>query len=174
MKVILLGYMGSGKSTVGKELASILSYNFIDLDDYIVKNEKKSIPEIFADKGEVYFRKREYHYLQEVLAKKNDLVLALGGGTPCYGHNMDIIKKSVHSSIFYFKGSIEFLTERLFKEKENRPLIRHMESTEQLQEFIGKHLFERGFYYNQTNNIIDIDNKPVKDIVEELIFNLLK
>ena len=99
MKITLLGYMGSGKSTVGKELAHALHIPFKDLDDYIIEKEGMSIKEIFQEKGEIYFRLQESRYLKELLHAKEDLVLALGGGTPCYADNMNAIKKeAAHNS----------------------------------------------------------------------------
>jgi len=172
MKVILMGYMGSGKSTIGKILASSLNCTSIDLDDYIVEKEKLDIPEIFRTKGEIYFRKKELQYLKQILQSKSKLVVSLGGGTPCYGANMDIILNSEDSTSFYLKASINTLASRLFEGRANRPLISHLESIESLQEYIGKHLFERGYYYNQSQFTIDIDRKTEKDIVEEIVFSL--
>ena len=139
MKITLLGYMGSGKSTVGKELAHALHVPFKDLDDYIIEKEGMSIKEIFQEKGEIYFRLQESRYLKELLHAKEDLVLALGGGAPCYADNMNAIKKEALS--VYLKASIPALCNRLGSEKEQRPLIAALNDA-QLTEFIGKHLFE--------------------------------
>ena len=86
MKIILLGYMGSGKTTLGEAIAHLKNIPFIDLDSYIAEGEKLSVQEIFSSKGEIYFRKKEALYLQEVLQKEEDMVLSLGGGTPCFGN----------------------------------------------------------------------------------------
>ena len=88
MKIVLLGYMASGKSTIGKQLSKKLSVQFLDLDDYISEKEQMSISEIFDKKGEVYFRLIEHKYLKAVLEKEEDFILSLGGGTPCYANNM--------------------------------------------------------------------------------------
>ena len=88
MKIVLIGYMASGKSTIGKILAKELNLSFIDLDHYISDREQMSIPEIFNQKGEIYFRKIETKCLLEVLEKEQEFILSLGGGTPCYGNNM--------------------------------------------------------------------------------------
>ncbi|HIF14924.1 MAG TPA: shikimate kinase, partial [Bacteroidetes bacterium] len=94
----ILGFMGSGKTTIGKQLAKKLNYNFIDLDQYIEKALNTSVSSIFSDKGEPYFRDIETSYLKKALELKNS-VISLGGGTPCFNNNMDII--NVHSkSIF--------------------------------------------------------------------------
>ena len=166
MKIILLGYMGSGKSTVAKELARELNLPFLDLDDYIIEKEKKSIKEIFETKGEIYFRLQESKYLKEVIEKEVDTILALGGGTPCYGQNMELIKKTAKS--FYLKGSISTICQRLRSEKQQRPLIASL-NDEQLTEFVAKHLFERRNFYDQADQTITIDNKSVDDLVKELL-----
>ena len=101
MKIILIGYMGSGKSTLGRALATAKNISFVDLDAYIAEREKCSVPHIFKNKGEIYFRKKEALYLQEVLQKEEDMVLSLGGGTPCFGNNMPLIKASGATSNAY-------------------------------------------------------------------------
>lgn len=173
MIVALMGYMGSGKSTIGKNLATVLNYKFLDLDEYISEQENCSIPELFKNKGEIYFRKKETQYLNEVLSTKDNLVLALGGGTPCYGNNINILLDNSNVNLFYLKLSIPNLVLRLFKEKDSRPLISHLTTKEELTEFIGKHLFERTQYYNQASNIITSDNKSKKDILEEIVKALI-
>jgi len=84
MNIVLLGYMGCGKSSIGNELASKTAMEFLDLDDYIESQEKKSISQIFEDHGEIYFRKKEHLYLKEVLEKYKNSIISLGGGTPCF------------------------------------------------------------------------------------------
>ena len=91
MKIILLGYMGSGKTTIGFQLAKKLYLDFTDLDEYIEKKEGKTISDIFADKGEIYFRKIEHTYLKQFISENNSYVLSLGGGTPCYSGNIDMV-----------------------------------------------------------------------------------
>jgi len=166
MKIVLIGYMGSGKSTVAKQLARALDLPFKDLDDYIETREKVTIKEIFNTKGEIYFRKQEGTYLLELLQDQKAGVLALGGGTPCYGNNMEIIKK--YSLSVYLKGNIATIAQRLRNEKAKRPLIASL-NDEQLTEFVAKHLFERKIYYEQAFRIVVIDQKTVKDLVEELL-----
>jgi len=105
MKIVLLGYMASGKSSIGMKLANMLNVSFVDLDDLISEKEKLSIPAIFKTKGEIYFRKKEIDYLNEFLLQKDNFILAVGGGTPCYGNNMSIINN--HSKSIYLKSSIQ-------------------------------------------------------------------
>lgn len=173
MIVVLVGYMGSGKSTIGKELASAFNYDFVDLDDAIETSEGKSIPDIFKTKGEIYFRKTEHNILLELLSSKDNIILALGGGTPCYWNNMDSINDHDNTRSIYLKTGIGSLCDRLLPEKENRPLISHLETKEALQEFIGKHLFERASFYSQSDITITTDNKTSKTIVEEIILQLI-
>lgn len=166
MKTVLLGYMGSGKSTVAKLLAKALNLPFTDLDDYIENKEKKSIKELFKDKGEIYFRLQESKYLKEVLEDTSTGIIALGGGTPCYANNMEVIKQ--FSESFYLKGSIATISERLQSEKSQRPLIASF-SEEQLTEFIAKHLFERRAFYEQASKTVIIDGKTAEAIKDELL-----
>ena len=172
MNIILIGYMGSGKSTVGKKLSEQLGHKYIDLDDYIQKKEGHSIAQIFKNKGEIYFRKVESKYLKEVLGI-HGAVISLGGGTPCYGHNMDIIKNADDAFSIYLKATISNLTDRLFKEKDSRPLISHINQKQDLREFIGKHLFERSPFYSQSDITLETDNKTVDEIAETIITKLV-
>lgn len=165
MKIFLLGYMGSGKTYIGKQLAHYLDSRFIDLDEEIEKRQEASISEIFSKKGEIFFRKIERQMLEELLLSESSSIISLGGGTPCYGDNMDLIKRTMDATTFYLKWDVDTLTERLFAEKDHRPLISHLESREKLEEFIRKHLFERGFYYNQSEHIIDCNSKSPEEII---------
>ncbi len=166
MKIVLLGYMGSGKTTVGKRLAEQMKLQFLDLDDYIEKNEKMSVADIFGNKGELYFRKKEHQYLVDVLEQQDNFVLSVGGGTPCYGNNLKTILNST-DSVFYLKVPISQLAERLSVQKGQRPLIRHIPDNE-LPEFIGKHLFERSGFYNQAHTVINCGSKKPEEIVGEI------
>ena len=173
MIVVLMGYMGSGKSTIGKELATVLNYSFLDLDDYISKKENATVSELFNSKGELYFRKKETQYLKEIINTSQNKVLALGGGTPCYGNNIDLLTDNKNVSVFYLKLSIPLIAKRLFKEREKRPIISHIHSEDELLEFIGKHLFERVQYYNKAQYTISTDNKSQKDVIEEILMQLI-
>ena len=166
MKVVLLGYMASGKTIIANKLSKKQQLNFIDLDDYIVAKEKLSIPEIFSEKGEITFRLLENKYLKEILSTKDNFILSVGGGTPCYANNMDLI---VNNSISIFlKASIETIYTRIIGEKSKRPLVANI-SNDKLKEFIAKHLFERSAFYNQSKFSVDVNNKSVNDIVNEIV-----
>lgn len=173
MIVVLLGYMGVGKTSIGKNLAKILDYIFVDLDDYISENEQVSIPDIFQEKGEIYFRTKEAKYLRQLIASHEDIVLALGGGTPCYSENMNFLNNSKKTCTFYLKLSITSLVDRLTSEKTNRPLIAHLNKREELIEFIGKHLFERNTFYNRAKYTIDCEYKTIREISEEIVSKLI-
>ncbi|WP_323788511.1 shikimate kinase [Psychroserpens sp.] len=171
MTLILVGYMGSGKSSVGRKLSEILNYNFIDFDNYIESNVNMTVSDIFKVKGEIYFRKQESRLLKEVINKRNTIV-SLGGGTPCYGNNLNVIKEADYSKMIYLKSSIQNLTERLFAEKSTRPLISHIQAKDNLSEFIGKHLFERAPIYEQSDMVIKTDDLSVVDVVESILLKL--
>ncbi|HLV13915.1 MAG TPA: shikimate kinase [Xanthomarina sp.] len=171
MKIILIGYMASGKSLIGKELAEFLKFDFIDLDQFIEEKEGKTIQEIFSDKGEIFFRKIEHTYLIEVLSLKSNVVLSLGGGTPCFTNNLQLILDNQNLKTFFLNVPINELSKRLMADKENRPLIQYVSSENDMLEFVGKHLFERLQFYNQANYKIDA-NKPKEDVVRDIISKL--
>ena len=165
MQLVLLGYMASGKSTISKILADNVDINFIDLDDYISEKEGDTIKNIFKNKGEIYFRIQENKYLIELLNNQKSIVLAVGGGTPCYSNNMDLINEK--STSIYLKANLNSLSKRLIQEKSDRPLISDL-NNDKLKEFIAKHLFERAPYYERADYTINIDDKSIENIVKEV------
>ncbi|ALR29184.1 MULTISPECIES: shikimate kinase [Chryseobacterium] len=169
MIISLVGYMGSGKSHISKILSEKLNFRLIDLDKEISRRNKLTIPEIFEKKGEIYFRKLEREALEEILASEENVVLSLGGGTPVYYNNMEIINHN--SKSVFLKASVGTLSERLSKQKEKRPLIANI-SEENLPEFIAKHLFERNQFYNKAQFSVNTDTREPEDIVTEIIEKL--
>lgn len=161
--------MGSGKSSISELLAQKMNKRRVDLDDYIVEKEESSIADIFENKGEIYFRKKETEYLQACLHEYTDSIISVGGGTPCFGTNMNIMNEHENAKTIYLNTSVQELTSRLSTQKSHRPLIAHMETNEQLEDFIRKHLFERAFYYNQSSLTIKTDQKTVAEITDEII-----
>lgn len=169
MIISLVGYMGSGKSHISKILSEKLNFKLIDLDKEISRRNKLTIPEIFEKKGEIYFRKLERETLEEILASQENVILSLGGGTPVYYNNMEIINHN--SKSVFLRASVRTLSERLLKQKEKRPLITNI-SDENLPEFIAKHLFERNEFYNKAQASVITDNRTPEDIVDEIIEKL--
>ena len=166
--IFLIGYMGSGKSVIGKELSKRILYTFYDLDYFIEMNEKLSINQIFDQKKELYFREIEKKYLKELIDKDENKIISLGGGTPCYNNNMDLILNTSNSESIYLKRPVDLLVERLFKNLSSRPLISHLKNRNELKEFVSKHLFERNQYYLRSKKILNTNNLELDDVVEEL------
>lgn len=163
--------MASGKSKIGVELSKILSFDYLDLDEVIEKNEKKDINLIFKDHGEIYFRKKEKEHLTNLLNSVDNTIISLGGGTPCYFDTMDSLLLNENVTTIYLKVSIPVLVSRLKKEKAKRPLVAHIDTDELLTEFIGKHLFERNTFYSRAEYTINA-NGSVNEIVEDIILKL--
>jgi len=165
MKIVLLGYMACGKSAVGKELAKSNDFRFIDLDDFIEENERLTISEIFDKKGEIYFRKVEAEYLSEILNIKENSIISLGGGTPCYGNNMKLIQEN--SKSFYLKASVNTIFERLRGETAKRPLVKAI-GVANLQEYIAKHLFERASFYEKAHHTVSVNEISIAEISKKI------
>jgi shikimate kinase len=165
MKIVLLGYMASGKSAVGKEIAKNNNLQFVDLDDFIEENEGLSISDIFDQKGEIYFRKIESECLNKILNSKEKCIISLGGGTPCYGNNIKLIEE--YSKSFYLKASINTIFERLRGETSKRPLVKTI-GIENLQEYIAKHLFERSSFYERANHTVSVNAKTIGEISKNI------
>lgn len=170
MIISLLGYMGSGKSHVSKNLSKKLNFPLIDLDQKISEENLLSIPEIFQTKGEIFFRKEEKRVLENILNEEKDIILSLGGGTPVYYSNMDLINEK--SKSIFLRASVKTLTERVLLQKNTRPLIAKL-NDDDVPEFIAKHLFERNPFYSKSHFTVDTDSKTANDISAEII-KLLK
>lgn len=166
MKVVLIGYMASGKSSIGRLLANDLDIGFIDLDEYIESEMQKSITTIFSEKGEIFFRKLEHEMLVKVLNENESVVLSTGGGTPCYGENMKAILDNSDHSI-YLQLPVLTLANRISNEKDQRPLVKNIENKD-LPEFVGKHLFERRQFYVQAKHALECEGKTIEELVSEL------
>ena len=166
MNLFLIGLPGSGKSTLGKYLSKKLNYHFIDTDDIISKKEGSGIEEIFANKGESYFRKLESDTLKEVI-KTDNTVISTGGGTPCFFDNMEIINQNGLS--VFLNIPVRDITKRLLESGDkNRPLIKG-KNPSQIQEFLEEKLRERIPFYSKatiefTDTLITADM-----IVEEIL-----
>ena len=164
--IFLLGYMGAGKTLIGRSLSKKLGFKFYDLDNYIEQIEGKKVSDIFNEKNEVYFRKIENKYLHELSLKNEKKIISTGGGTPCFKNNLEIIQTSSNSISIYLKANIETLVKRLLYSIDKRPIISHLKKEDELKEFITKHLFERSFYYEKSDVKIKTDDIELKDIVK--------
>ena len=156
-KIILVGYMASGKSAVGKKLHQLLDYDYYDLDNFIEKNYNTSIENIFKTKGEIYFREIERKSLEKIIKKKKNLVISLGGGTPCYFDTIDFLNSFNETKTFFLKSTINTIFKRLRNSKIKRPLISHLKTELEIKEFIGKHLLERNHFYEKSEKKINTD-----------------
>lgn len=165
--VYLTGFMGSGKSTVGKKLAAQLNYTFIDLDSYIEQQERRSISELFNEHGENYFREVEYKCLQ-TLMKLEKRVVACGGGTPCFYDAMQQMNE--HGITVYLQMNEAAIYNRLKQARMQRPLIAG-KTDEALHQYIYEKLKEREPLYLQAKIVvpaIDIDMSELKNKIIEL------
>jgi shikimate kinase len=160
-KIFLTGYMGSGKSTAGKKLASRLNYSFIDLDELIEEEYQMTIPQIFSTKGEQEFRAMEHNTLKKVLERDN-IVVACGGGTPCYYNNMELINGNGIS--VYLKMSADALVSRLMNAKVKRPLIAN-KNEEELRAFVNRQLEKREDFYHQAQFTVKGKDLDVEELV---------
>lgn len=153
--------MGSGKTTLGKQMAKAWEYKFIDLDLYIADIFGMSIPELFDKFGEKGFRTRESQALKEVLAQNQTCILSLGGGTPCFNNNLSLIKEKTLS--IYLKLSPEELTSRLLRSPNPRPLVKN-KSAGELLEYIKTELQKRELFYTQADITIESDSIQITDL----------
>lgn len=162
--IILIGFMGCGKSTLGKKIAKQLNYEFVDMDELIEKSEKKTISKIFEENGEEYFRLQEHQLLQKYVDSTKKLI-STGGGAPCFYNNMELINKLGVS--IYIKLSPKALVSRLANEKGKRPLINDL-SNEELLHFITDSLSKREIFYNQAKIIYNSFTESEQDLIKKL------
>ncbi len=151
MKIFLIGFMGSGKTHWGHLLADKLQLPFFDLDTVITQSEGKSISEIFAEKGEEYFRYKEKESLEELVGKEERFILSTGGGTPCFFNNIEFMKKN--GKVLWLNTSVDVLKQRLLKERMSRPMISNVGEKE-LKSYIIRKLGERKIYYEQADLMV--------------------
>lgn len=166
MKIFLLGLPGSGKTTIGKELASALAIPFVDLDTEIEKSERASIKEIFEKKKEDYFRQVESAHLKKWCALQSDFVMATGGGVPVFFDNLAVINQS-GKSIFLDVPPREIARRIMITQLADRPLLAktHPESLKDHIEFMRSH---RISFYRQAHLVFSGDAISVKQILEKI------
>jgi len=171
-RIILIGYMGAGKTTIGKALSKELGIIFYDLDWYIESRMRKTVSEIFAERGEEGFRQIEYNMLHEV-AEFEDVIISCGGGTPCFFDNMDYLNQQ--GQVVYLKAEPEVLYKHLQMAKVERPLLKG-KSKEELLTFIKEQLDKREPFYTKARYTLDVslmDNYDKIKISVEKIKELL-
>lgn len=160
-RIFIIGYMGAGKTTIGKILAQRLSLTFVDLDAHIQSRYHKTIPELFAEHSEEGFRKLEQQALHEVATFEN-VIVSTGGGTPCFFDNMDVMNRV--GITVYIESLPEVLADRLLQSKSVRPLIAGKEKAE-LISFIAAHLAEREPFYRKATIIYHANDELTKEEV---------
>ena len=153
IRIIIIGYMGAGKTTVGHALSKQLGIPFYDLDWYIETRMRKSVAQIFSEKGEEGFRKIEYNMLHEV-AEFENVIISCGGGTPCFFDNMDYLNGQ--GETIYLKATPDVLYKHLKMGKTVRPLLLN-KTPEETQEFIRQQLTQREPYYSKARHILDVN-----------------
>lgn len=156
--------MGCGKSTLGKRLAKHLNLQFVDMDHYIEMRNHKTVPQIFAEEGETEFRKKERKALEE-LAEFSDIVIATGGGAPCFFDNIDLMNHS--GTTIYMNIDPAILADRLLHSKTERPLIKGKSKVE-LTAFIDEMLKKRNPFYRQAKFQITEPDIHL-DVIQNLI-----
>jgi len=155
MKIFLIGYMGVGKSTIGKKLAAALHLPFIDLDAQIETHAGMKISEIFSQKGEAHFREMESRLLAQHADSEHEMVLSSGGGTPCHGKNIDLMLRS--GVVVWLQLSPKIIAARLGQGQQLRPLLSHL-SGEELPTYIEIHLKSREPFYAKAHLSADTHN----------------
>lgn len=167
-RIILVGYMGSGKTTIGKALSKETGMMFYDLDWYIESRMHKTVSQIFAERGEEAFRKMEYNMLHEV-AEFEDVIISCGGGTPCFFDNMDYLSRQ--GDVVYLKASPDTLYKHLLMAKVERPLLKG-KTQDELTDYITSHLAEREPYYQKAHHVLNVDVLDDYDKIQESVAQL--
>jgi len=168
MKIFLIGFMGSGKTTIGKCLAERIGFDFVDTDSFIEMQQGMAVSELFAQHGEAAFREMEHNILLEI-QKLDCAVVSTGGGMPCYGNNMDIMRSG--GKVVYLKTSPQALTHRLFCLHNERPLIKG-KTEEELQQYIVEKLSEREPFYSRAHIIVQTENFSMEALLRLLEFSI--
>ncbi len=167
-RIFLIGYMGAGKTTVGRKLAKELDLSFIDLDLYIEGRYHRSIRQLFAERGEEGFRDIERRLLHEVAAFE-DVLVSTGGGTPCFFDNMSFMNEA--GTTIYLKVSVDELANRLEVCKQTRPVLQNR-SGEELKSFVQESLDSRRPFYDQAKVIFDAEQMMTEADIQTITDNL--
>ena len=168
MKIFLIGFMGSGKTHWGRKLSAKLNLPFFDLDSAIVGKEGRSVADIFADRGEEYFRLRENEVLESLTGEQESFILSCGGGTPCFFNNIEFMKK--HGKVIWLNTSVDTLMERLGRERSSRPLLADVAESD-LRRHIIRKLSERRMYYQQADVVVSEESTNLDELIRLLLQN---
>jgi len=163
--LFLVGFMGVGKTTIGKQISKKIKLPFIDTDNAVENLTGKSIAEIFSNDGEAQFRFFENQVIQE-LNGVTSLVVSTGGGLPCFYNNMDLLLQTGY--VVYLNAQPAFITSRLLASKKPRPLIQNLSQTDLLA-WVGHTIKQREEVYLRSNLIVDATAKSVGDIVKSIL-----
>lgn len=162
MLIFLIGMMGSGKTTLGRQLAQEPGYVFVDLDEYIVAQQGKSIAELFAQQGEAHFRELERKAVEELVWNQTRAVIATGGGTPCFFDTMDFINR--HGRSVYLEVPVAVLAERLLAYGQaQRPLLAGKSEAE-LISFLTQTLDHRRQFYGRASHVLPAGEQTVQSL----------
>lgn len=164
MKIILIGFMGVGKTSVGKQLAKKLNFNFIDTDYEIERLTNKSIPDIFEQYGENYFRKLENSILEKFV-KNEDIVMATGGGIITTKENYNILKNE--ENVIFLDGSVETIINHVQNERNQRPLLKESENLSKKIEELLSIRYEK--YIEVSDILIDINGKNIDEVISQIL-----
>lgn len=168
IRVILIGYMGAGKTTIGKSLAKSLKLPFYDTDRYIEERYRRTVPQLFEERGEDGFRVIERRVLHEV-AEFEDIVIAAGGGTPCFSDNMDYM--NAQAQTVYLKASAEVLFQHLKMGKSERPLLKN-KTEDEMKQFICDSLSAREPFYNKAKYTFNVNLLDNRDKINDAVLTL--
>lgn len=161
MRIYLVGYMGSGKTTLGRRLARLTGLSFIDLDKYIEERHCRTVQQLFAEEGEELFRRYERKALEEV-SEYDDVVVSTGGGAPCFFDNMELMNRT--GTTLFLDIPPGLLTARLLRSRTERPLIKG-KSPEELRAFIADSLAKRRPFYEMASVTVTRPETPPEEIV---------
>jgi shikimate kinase len=164
MRYFIIGFKNSGKTTFGRELAKRLQLDFIDLDEFIERQQNKSIPEIYSRLGEDKFRKLEWKALQEVVHAAN-IVISTGGGAPCHCDNMTLMES--YGDVVYLKVSDNTLVNRLKLATGDRPIVKG-KTTEELRQYVTALREKCEHHYLRAKYIVDGDNLDMESVIKSL------
>lgn len=164
MRLFIIGYKSSGKTTVGKKLANRLGMGFVDLDEWIERMNGRTVPEIFSQEGEDEFRNIEWKALKEVV-KKDNVVVSTGGGAPCHCDNMNLMEK--YGDVLYLRVDEDTLVSRLKSATKDRPIVQG-KNDEELRKYVSDLIKRCEHHYTRAKYIVDGRDIKLDHIVEML------